>query len=135
MKLQKVRMKLAMFVLVVLPLWTSPQPGLACTSLVFKTQDGTTIYGRTMEWGASDLKSEMVLVPRQMAFKSAINAGKPGMEWKNRYGFVGVKPVDFRMQLTDERSRIDVGVLFYPGFAEFQEPMRNRTIERSAVST
>ena len=85
MKLQKVRMKLAMFVLVVLRCGHSATES-GFTSLVFKTQDGTTIYGRTMEWGASDLKSEMVLVPRQMAFKSAINAGKTGMEWKNRYG-------------------------------------------------
>ena len=136
MKLQKVRMKLAMFVLVVLPLWTSPQPGLACTSLVFKTKDGTTIYGRTMEWGASDLKSEMVLVPRQMAFKSAITPVRQGMEWKNRYGFVGVNAGGLPYA-TDgmNEAGLTVGVLFYPGFAEFQEPMRNRTIERSAVST
>ncbi|MGA7707080.1 MAG: choloylglycine hydrolase family protein [Acidobacteriaceae bacterium] len=127
-----------MFVLVVLPLWTSPQPGLACTSLVFKTQDGTTIYGRTMEWGASDLKSEMVLVPRQMAFKSAINAGKTGMEWKNRYGFVGVNAGGLPYA-TDgmNEAGLTVGVLFYPGFAEFQEPnaeQNDRTISSVDVA-
>ncbi|HEY1887782.1 MAG TPA: hypothetical protein VGG86_17325 [Roseiarcus sp.] len=31
----------------------------ACTSMIFKAEDGTRIYARTMEWGASDLKSEM----------------------------------------------------------------------------
>jgi choloylglycine hydrolase len=35
----------------------------ACTSMIFKAEDGTRIYARTMEWGASDLKSEMMLVP------------------------------------------------------------------------
>ena len=30
----------------------------ACTSMIFKAEDGTRIYARTMEWGASDLKSE-----------------------------------------------------------------------------
>ena len=38
----------------------------ACTSMIFKAEDGTRIYARTMEWGASDLKSEMMLVPRAM---------------------------------------------------------------------
>ena len=42
-----------------------------CTSFILKLQDGTTIYGRTMEWGASDLRSELVLVPHGMTFRSA----------------------------------------------------------------
>jgi choloylglycine hydrolase len=29
----------------------------ACTSMIFKAENGTRIYARTMEWGASDLKS------------------------------------------------------------------------------
>jgi penicillin V acylase-like amidase (Ntn superfamily) len=33
-------------------------PAAACSSMVFKAQDGTSIYARTMEWGATDLKSE-----------------------------------------------------------------------------
>ncbi|HEY6734548.1 MAG TPA: hypothetical protein VI256_12250, partial [Roseiarcus sp.] len=47
------------------------QTAEACTSMIFKAEDGTRIYARTMEWGASDLKSEMMLVPRAMAFSSA----------------------------------------------------------------
>ena len=41
-----------------------------CTSMIFLAQDGTNIYARTMEWGASDLHSELVLVPRGMSFKA-----------------------------------------------------------------
>jgi choloylglycine hydrolase len=62
----------------------------ACTSMIFKAEDGTRIYARTMEWGASDLRSEMMLVPRAMAFSSALGDGKTGAAWKNPYGFVGV---------------------------------------------
>jgi len=36
----------------------SALPTIGCTSIVFRAQDGTGIYARTMEWGASDLKSE-----------------------------------------------------------------------------
>jgi choloylglycine hydrolase len=53
--------------------------------MVFRAQDGTGIYARTMEWGASDLKSELVLVPRGLAFTSALGGGETGMAWKNLY--------------------------------------------------
>jgi choloylglycine hydrolase len=36
----------------------------ACTSMIFKAENGTRIYARTMEWGASDLKSEFFLCYR-----------------------------------------------------------------------
>src|SRR5271154_5767083 len=94
-----------------------------CTSFILKTQDGTTIYGRTMEWGASDLRSELVLVPHGMTFKSALGKAETGMEWKNQYGFVGVN-ADGLPYATDgmNEAGLTVGVLFFPGFAEFQEP-------------
>jgi len=58
----------------------------ACTSMIFKAEDGTRIYARTMEWGASDLKFEMMLAPRSMSFSSALGDGKTGAAWKNQYG-------------------------------------------------
>src|SRR5208337_1886483 len=98
-------------------------PAMACTALVFKAQDGTAIYGRTMEWGASDLKSELALVPHDTSFKSALGEGKTGMEWKNRYGFVGVNAAGLPYA-TDgmNEAGLTVGALFFPGFAGYQEP-------------
>jgi hypothetical protein len=40
----------------------SALPAIGCTAMVFRAEDGTGIYARTMEWGASDLKSELVQV-------------------------------------------------------------------------
>ncbi len=98
-------------------------PASACTAMVFRAQDGTGIYARTMEWGASDLKSELVLVPRNMTFKSALGAGQTGMVWNNPYGFVGVNAAGLPYA-TDGMNEegLTVGVLFFPGFAEFQQP-------------
>ncbi len=98
-------------------------PAISCTALVFRAQDGTAIYGRTMEWGASDLKSELALVPHNTSFKSALGQGKTGIEWKNRYGFIGVNAAGLPYA-TDgmNEAGLTVGVLFFPGFAEFQEP-------------
>ena len=98
-------------------------PAIACTAMVFRAQDGTGIYARTMEWGASDLKSEMVLVPRRLAFTSALGAGKTGMAWNNPYGFVGVDAAGLPYA-TDgmNEAGLTVGALFFPGFAEYQQP-------------
>ncbi|MBL8907637.1 MAG: choloylglycine hydrolase family protein [Rhizobiales bacterium] len=98
-------------------------PARACTAMVFKAQDGTGIYARTMEWGAFDLKSDMVLVPRATAFESALGDGKTGMAWKNAFGFVGINAAGLPYA-TDgmNEAGLAVGALFFPGFAEFQEP-------------
>jgi choloylglycine hydrolase len=94
----------------------------ACTSMIFKADDGTRIYARTMEWGASDLKSEMMLAPRAMAFSSALGEGKTGATWKNQYGFVGVNAAGLAYA-TDgmNEAGLTVGALFFPGFAKYQE--------------
>jgi choloylglycine hydrolase len=98
-------------------------PASACTAMVFRAQDGTGIYARTMEWGASDLKSELVLVPRNMTFTSALGAGETGMVWNNLYGFVGVNAAGLPYAADGMNEvGLTVGVLFFPGFAEFQQP-------------
>ena len=123
MKARSIATKFVAIALAFFLLDLSVSPTLACTSMVFKTQDGITIYARTMEWGASDLKSELVLVPHGIPFKAALGEGKTGMEWKNHYGFVGVNAAGLPYA-TDgmNEAGLTVGVLFYPGFAEFQEP-------------
>jgi len=99
------------------------EPASACTAMIFKAQDGTGIYARTMEWGAFDLKSDMVLVPRAMAFASALGGGQTGMTWKNVYGFVGINAAGLPYAADGmNEAGLAVGALFFPGFAEFQEP-------------
>lgn len=94
----------------------------ACTSMIFRAEDGTRVYARTMEWGASDLKSEMMLVPRAMVFSSALGEGRTGARWTNQYGFVGVNAGGLAYA-TDgmNESGLTVGALFFPGFAKYEE--------------
>ncbi len=72
--------------------------------------------------GASDLKSEMVLVPQAMTFSSVLGAGKTGMAWSNKYGFVGINAAGLPYA-TDgmNEAGLTVGALFFPGFAEYQD--------------
>lgn len=105
----------------------SVAPAAACTSMIFKAQDGTSIYARTMEWGATDLKSELVMVPRGTSFTPVLAPGITGMAWKNTYGFVGVN-ADGLPYATDgmNEAGLTYGALYYPGFAQYQDPVADQ---------
>ena len=51
-------------------------PVSACTSFILMANDGSAVYGRTMEWGTFDLNSRLVVVPRGHAFSSTMVVGK-----------------------------------------------------------
>jgi choloylglycine hydrolase len=93
-----------------------------CTSFIIKAQDGSPLYGRTMEWGGFDLNSELVLVPRGTAFISALSDEKQGMNWKNQFGFIAINAADLPVA-TDgmNETGLTVGALYLPGFAGYQE--------------
>ncbi|MCL5260900.1 MAG: choloylglycine hydrolase family protein [Gammaproteobacteria bacterium] len=93
----------------------------ACTSFILKAKDGSPIYGRSMEWGLSDFKSNLVLVPRGFTNITSLSGGKAGMKWKNKYGFVGINAFNlpFYMDGMNEAG-LTVGSLFLPNLAEFQ---------------
>lgn len=93
----------------------------SCTSIVLRTQNRSPVYGRTMEWGAFDLKSELVMVPRQQQFTSLVEAKKPGLTWQNKFGFVAINVVNqpFVSDGMNEKGLV-VGVLYFPQYASFQ---------------
>jgi choloylglycine hydrolase len=93
----------------------------ACTSLALQADNGAIVYGRTMEWGAFDLNSRVSIMPRGYSFTSHTPDGKPGHKWKTKYGVVGLDALEKDI-LTDGMNEkgLVVGVLFFPGFAEFQ---------------
>ncbi len=104
-----------------------------CTSFIVKAQDGSPLYGRTMEWGGFDLNSELVLVPRGTSFTSALSAEKSGLAWKNRFGFIAINPakLPYAMDGMNETG-LTIGVLYLPGFAQYQEMVDGE--EASTVS-
>jgi choloylglycine hydrolase len=93
----------------------------ACTSIALKAEDDAVVYGRTMEWGAFDLNSRLVIVPRGYRFTGHTPDGKPGLSWKARYGVVGLDALEKDI-ITDGMNEkgLVVGVLYLPGFAEYQ---------------
>jgi len=115
--------KMPMSILIILSLIPiSPLTTKSCTSFIIKTQDGSPIYGRTMEWGAFDLESDLVLIPKNSAFTSELGGGKQGIAWRNKFGFVAINAVKkpFVMDGMNETG-LTLGVLYFPGFAEYQQ--------------
>lgn len=93
----------------------------ACTSFILKAEDGSPVYGRTLEWGIFDTKGDLVLVPRNMTFTSELGGGKQGMTWKNKYGFIAINALKEPIYLDGmNETGLTIGALYLPGFAKFQ---------------
>jgi choloylglycine hydrolase len=94
----------------------------ACTGIRLTAGDGAVVYGRTMEWGTFDLKSRVVIVPRNYKFTAHTPDGKPGFSWQTKYGIVGLDAVgkDIVVDGINEKG-LALGLFYHPGFAEYQK--------------
>ena len=63
---------------------------MACTGITLKSQNGTAVVARTIEWGGSNLNSQYVIVPRGYSEQSFTPDGQNGMVFIARYGYVGL---------------------------------------------
>ncbi len=111
----------------------------ACTTFILKAKDGSIIYGRTLEWGAFDAESDIVLVPRNLTFTSELSGGKEGMNWKNKYGFIAVNMLHNPLYLDGmNESGLSIRVLFFPGFAQYQpyeESSKSSTLNNAELTS
>jgi len=99
----------------------SPTSTLACTALQLGGQDGSFIQARTMEWGAFDMKPELLVFPKGYAFTGITPEGENGLKWQAEYGAVGVNALG-RPLVADGMNEkgLVVSVLYLPGYAEYQ---------------
>ena len=93
----------------------------ACTGITLKAKDGSFIQARTMEWGAFDLHSQIMVTPRGFDLKGITPDGKPGLQWKSRYGVLGLNAVNKPIYGDGLNEKgLAVSVLYLPGFTEYQ---------------
>ncbi|MFO0067933.1 MAG: linear amide C-N hydrolase, partial [Pirellulaceae bacterium] len=92
----------------------------ACTGITLRAKDGAVVFGRTLEWGAFDLNSRLVVIPRGLEFQSRLQDGKVGRSWKATYGAVGLDVLekDYVVDGMNEKG-FAVNVFYHPGFAEY----------------
>jgi len=92
-----------------------------CTSISIKNLDGSITYGRTMEWGAFDLRSRAVFIPIDTEFRGTTPDGKNGVTWTSRIPVVGLDMLRDEQKLADgiNADGLAVGLLYHPGYAEY----------------
>jgi len=99
----------------------TPTKTLACTGVTLRADDGAVVYGRTVEWGAFDLRSRVMVVPRGTEFTAKLGRAGAGMTWVARYGVVGVDALE-KPRIIDGMNEkgLAVGAFYLPGFTEYQ---------------
>ncbi len=97
-------------------------PAMPCTGITLIAQDGTVVFGRTLEWGAFDLHSRLVIIPRGHEFRSLGPDGSPGRVWTGIHGVVGLDAVekDFVVDGMNEKG-LSVNVFYHPGYADYPD--------------
>jgi choloylglycine hydrolase len=93
---------------------------LGCTGIRLIAADGSVVYGRTMEWGAFDLNSQVAIIPRGYSFTGQTPEGINGKTWTVEYGVVALDMLghDWFADGMNEAG-LAVGLFYHPGFAEY----------------
>lgn len=87
-------------------------PAHACTGIRLTAQDGSVIYARTLEF-ATDIRSDVIVVPRGFARTGTTPNGAPGLAWKAKYASVGANALGLPL-LVDGLNEAGLGAgLFY----------------------
>ena len=99
----------------------------ACTGVRLSAKDGSTVYGRSMEWGTFDLDSRVAIIPRGYAFAGLTPDGQNGKKWVAKYGVVALDMLE-RNVLADGMNEkgLAAGMFYHPGFASYMEYDRNQ---------
>lgn len=90
----------------------------ACTGIKLVAKDGSTVHGRTVEFGRN-IDASLASVPRGYSFTGTTPNG-PGLSYVSKYGFIGVMTFDQPSILDGINEKgLSVGTFFFPGFAGY----------------
>jgi len=92
----------------------------ACTGIRLIAKDGSVVYGRSMEWGAFDLNSRVIIIPRGYKFVGLTPDGYNGKKWTSKYGVVALDMI-YKDALADGMNEkgLTAGLFYHPGFAKY----------------
>ncbi|MEM6636201.1 MAG: choloylglycine hydrolase family protein [Pseudomonadota bacterium] len=110
------------------------QAASACTTIILTAEDGSNVWGRTLEWGAFDINSEVMIVPRGYEFVSDLGEGREGFSWTAKYGGVALNGFDQDYWLDGmNEAGLMVGANYHPGTAEYLD-VEDATLEGSIAA-
>lgn len=102
----------------------------ACTGITLKTKDNKQIQARTIEWGESVLKSNIIISPRNYKYQAIMPDSKNGYSWKGHYGFVGASLVDdsYIGEGVNEAG-LSAGMFFFPHYGSLSKYLPEKANE------
>lgn len=93
----------------------------ACTGITVKTQDGSVISSRTLEFGMP-LESNVIFLPRDFKYEMLFSDGKKGASWKQKYAVMGLNGLNQNMIIEGFNEKgLSVGAFYLPGYAVYQK--------------
>jgi len=116
---QMVRRFVSSAIAVALLLGGAGPSALACTGIRLIAEDGTVVHARTLEF-ATDIHSDVIMVPRGYARTGTTPDGKPGLTWKAKYASLGANGVGlpFIFDGLNEKG-LAVGTFYFPTSAGY----------------
>ena len=118
-RLRNIRLTAVVAIMGILPFCSTPTPSLACTGICLTATDGTTVYARTLEF-ATNLESNIIVVPRGYERVGATPDGKEGLKWTAKYATVGANGMGQPYLFDGVNEKGLAGGLFYfPGSAVY----------------
>jgi choloylglycine hydrolase len=102
--------------------WAAPVPVDGCTGVSLQAANGDGVYGRTMEWGSTDMMSRLVVYPRNHRYQAKMPPGLTGFDWTGKYGIAGIDMFETGC-LADgmNEAGLTVGLFYHPGYAEYAD--------------
>lgn len=92
----------------------------ACTGITLTAKDGTVVRGRTMEFGV-DIKSNVILVPRNLERTGTGPDGATGKSWTTKYASVGANALDLPIILDGvNEAGLSAGAFYFMNYADYQ---------------
>lgn len=92
----------------------------ACTATRVTAKDGSVIYARTLEFGV-DIKSNVIMIPRNYAFQGTSPFEGKGLSWKSKYAVVGANAEGQKIIVDGVNEKgLAVGSFYFPGYADYQ---------------
>ncbi len=91
----------------------------ACTGITLESQSQEFVAARSIEWGTSVLKTDLVRVPRGYRTETQTADGR-GMSYTTKFGFVGLSIEDknFVVEGLNEEG-LSAGLFFFPGYGQY----------------
>lgn len=92
----------------------------ACTGLKLTSTDGSTVNGRTVEFGVQ-IEASIAVIPRNYEFTANTPLGE-GLKYTSKYAAIGLMAFDNPLIMDGINEKgLSVGSFYFPGFAGYSD--------------